>query len=44
MQFLGAAAIVRKSEYPGFKKAKERAQDSASLVTKTLRETMLKKS
>jgi hypothetical protein len=37
-------AVVCKSEHRGFKKAKERAWDSASLRAKTLREIMLKKS
>jgi hypothetical protein len=31
MQFLDMAAVVCKSEHPGFKKAKERTWDSASL-------------
>jgi hypothetical protein len=33
-----------KSEHQGFKKAEERAWDSASLGAKTLREIMLKNS
>jgi hypothetical protein len=32
MQFLGVAAVVCKSEHWGFKKAKERTWDSASLM------------
>jgi hypothetical protein len=38
MQFLGVAAVVCNSEHQGFKKAKERTWDSASLGAKTLRE------
>jgi hypothetical protein len=37
MQISGAA-VVCKSEHRGFKKAKERTWDSASLGTKTLRD------
>jgi hypothetical protein len=44
MQFSDAAAVVCKSEYRGFKKAKERTWDSANLRAKTLREIMLNNS
>jgi hypothetical protein len=37
------AVVLFKSEHRGFKKAKERIWDSASLGAKTLREIMLKK-
>jgi hypothetical protein len=43
VQFLGTAVVVCKSEHQGFKKAKEKTWDSASLGAKTLRENMLKK-
>jgi hypothetical protein len=38
MQFLGIVVVLCKSEHQGFKKAKERTWDSASLGAKTLRE------
>jgi hypothetical protein len=44
MQFLGVAVVVCKSEHLGFKKAKERTWDSASLGAKSLRDIMLKNS
>jgi hypothetical protein len=44
MQFLGMDVVVCKSEHQGFKKAKERIWDCASLGAKTLREIMLKNS
>jgi hypothetical protein len=44
MQFLGTSVVFCRSEHQGFKKAKEKTWDNASLGAKTLREIMLKKS